>query len=533
MSPSPQLPIYQAQNYYEEDALLQSLLKKLLPAGEWPLAESYLRKMGELSARSITPLAAEADRKRPVHVPYDARGERIDLIDYDASYLAMAKLTYEFGIIGLGHQDDFKKQGGVYGPLLKFGIGYLFSQSGSVLYCPICMTDGTLQILKAHASEALKEKWIPRITSMQMENFYDGAMYLTEIQGGSDVGANACQARLENGEWRLYGEKWFCSNIGSKTALVLARPEGAPEGTKGLGLFLVPRDLEDGTRNRIFVGRIKEKLGTCEMATAEVEFQGALGYPVGDVNAGFGYMTDMLNLSRLYNAVWSLGLIRRAFLEARHYAEHRIAFGRPIHQYPLVAQTLENMETAWRKGLAFLFEVVSLMDRTERGQAMPADSQLLRMYTPILKYFTAERAIEAAHRAIEIFGGNGCIEDFPVAKLLRDAQILAIWEGTANILSLDLLRVLKKSSDLKALFAPIQAQIEEVPAERRSAFAEQLSQIQREATEVLNGSDGCRGELACRPLADRLANFFQDLAEARFFPEALPIEAGQMRGKVQ
>lgn len=533
MAQARNIPIYRPRNYWEEDPLFQKLIRRLLPPPEWAWAEAYFQKMGGLSAQTITPQAAAADRSRPRHIPYDTQGNRIDQIEYDESYLSMARATYSFGIIGLGQSPDFQKPGRCYGPLLKFGLGYLFSQSGSVLYCPICMTDGTLQVLRKHASPQMQSQWIPRLTQMDFDSFYDGAMYLTEVQGGSDVGANTCLARQVNGEWRLFGEKWFCSNVGSRTSLVLARPEGAAEGTAGLGLFLVPRDLEGGGRNAIFVRRIKEKLGTCEMATGEVEFQGALAYPVGDLRRGFFYMTDMLNLSRLYNAVWSVGLMRRGLLEARHYAEGRMAFGRAIAEYPLVNHTLEKMESAWRKALAFLFEVVSVMDRMERGQGSEGDSGLLRLYTPILKYFTAERAIESSHQAIEILAGNGCIEDFPTAKLLRDAQILAIWEGTANVLSLDLLRLLKKGGDAQEILRPWEAQIGELPLDRQAAFREALAGIRRETLEVLNGADGCGGELACRPLADHFAQFFQDLHEARLMGKIPGMDAGQKRGLVQ
>jgi alkylation response protein AidB-like acyl-CoA dehydrogenase len=375
------------------------------------------------------------------------------------------------------------------------------------------MTDGTLQLLKKHASAEMKEKWIPRLTELDWEKFYDGAMYLTEVQGGSDVGANTCAAKLEKGEWRLYGEKWFCSNIGSKTAMVLARPEGAPQGTKGLGLFLLPRDLENGERNKIIVNRVKNKLGTCEMATAEIELQGALAYPVGELSQGFAYMTNMLNLSRIYNAIWSVGLMRRAFLEAKHYAAGRQAFGKTILQYPLVAATIEAMERDTEKAVALTFDVLKHFDRVERGQGDAKDDALLRLMTPVIKFFTAEKAIEAAHRGIEILGGNGCVEDFPLAKLLRDSQILAIWEGTANVLSLDLLRVLRKSGAGDIFLKHSAARLEKLPpGAPREALAKGLDGLRGQFQRLLAGEDGHGGELACRQAAWDTALFAQELA---------------------
>lgn len=512
MSAHRNIPLYRPENYYSEDPFFQKVLRRHLPESEFGWSEKYCRDMGRLSAE-MTPLVPLTDLHRPEHVAYDPAGKRVDRIDYDRSYLEIARKTYGFGIIGLGHSPEFLREKRSYSPLLKFGLGYLFSQAGSVLYCPICMTDGTLQLLKKHASPEMKAKWIPRLTEMDWEKFYDGAMYLTEVQGGSDVGANTCEAKLENGEWRLYGEKWFCSNIGSKTAMVLARPEGAPAGTKGLGLFLLPRELENGERNKILVNRVKNKLGTCEMATAEIELQGALAYPVGELSQGFAYMTGMLNLSRIYNAIWSVGLMRRAFLEARNYAAGREAFGKTILQYPLVAATIEAMERDTEKAVALTFDVLKHFDRVERGEGNAEDEALLRLMTPVIKLFTAEKSIEAAHRGIEILGGNGCVEDFPLAKILRDSQILAIWEGTANVLSLDLLRVLRKGESGEVFLKRSAARLEKIPAgPKREELARTLSGLDTQFKQLLAGADGHGGQLACRETIWNIALFAQELA---------------------
>lgn len=512
MKTADSIPFYRPVNFYEEDPYFSTRIRNYLPEEEFSWASELFRKMGELSAQKISPLVLESDQNPPKLIPFDPKGNRIDRLDYHASYREIAKWTYEFGIIGLGHAQEFKDQNRVFSPLIKFGLGYLFSQSGSVLYCPICMTDGTLQLLEHHGSEELKKTWIPRITSMNIEHFADGGMYLTEAQGGSDVGANATEARQENGEWRLYGKKWFCSNAGSATAMVLARPTGAKGGTAGLGLFLVPWNLEDGRRNALAIDRVKPKLGTCEMATAEITLDGALAYPLGNLDQGFNYMTEMLNLSRIYNAVWSIGLMQRAYLESRYYASKRLAFGKPIENYPLVAQTLENLQRSSHRALNLVLEVLSTMDRLERGKGSETDEKLLRLLTPVIKFYTAEKCIESAHQAIEIFGGNGCIEDFPVAKMLRDSQILAIWEGTANILSLDLLRVLKKEGSHEQFLQIYEKKIEEtLGAEGREAAKERLNQLKTSFRVVLEGRDGYGGQLDCRALGVQMAQFLEDL----------------------
>ncbi len=523
MSNSNPIPQYHPKNYFSEDDFFSKICQRLFPQQEWGWVNPLLHSMGELSAQEISPCVLPSDQNPPRWMGYDARGNPIDKIEYHESYRRIAQCAYEFGIIGLGHSQEFRKTGKYYGPLLKFALGYLLSQSGSVIYCPICMTDGTLQLIERYGSDSLRALWVPRLTSLDWKNFADGAMYLTEIQGGSDVGANSCQARLEQGEWKLYGEKWFCSNAGSTTAMVLARPEGAPEGTRGLALFLVPRQLEDGTPNALRIHRLKEKLGTCEMATAEISLEGAVGFPVGQLDQGFQYMTDMLNLSRTYNAIWSIGLMRRSCLEAEHYAKGRMAFGKNIDQYPLVQSILARMKEETEICIALTFEGIRRMDRLERGQGRPNDALLLRLFTPLMKFYTAENCIENCHRGIEILGGNGCVEDFPLAKMLRDSQILAIWEGTANILSLDVLRVLKKSSAYSTFREEIISSLRDFPETVREEWLLQWESLDLTFQQVLRGDDGYGGQLQCRFLAEQLAQFVGRWARAVWqHPSPLP-----------
>jgi alkylation response protein AidB-like acyl-CoA dehydrogenase len=516
MDTNHQLPFYQPENFFREGPYFSRLIQTYLPPGEFAWAREYFNAMGKLAAQKISPLVLVSDQNPPVLKNYDATGNRIDEIELHESYREIARLSVESGLIGLGHSTEFKQNNRRFTALLKFGLGYLYSQAGSVYYCPICMTDGTLQLIAAHGSEEMKKKWIPQLTSMDFNNFSDGGMYLTEIQGGSDVGANTTRAYQEGGRWKISGKKWFCSNAGSATAMVLARPDGAPSGTAGLGLFLVPLHLEDGTRNGIFIDRLKPKLGTCEMPTAEITFDGAIGFPVGKLEQGFSYMTEMLNLSRSYNAVWSIGLMQRAYLEANYYAEHRFAFGKPIEQYPLVAKTLLEMKQDSEKALGLVLETIHYWDRIERGHGSKEDEILLRMLTPVIKFYTAEKCMEAAHRAIEIFAGNGCVEDFPVAKILRDSQILAIWEGTANILSLDLLRVMKKNQGHQVFLKVYGTRLEkELNEEKYSALAEQWKDLGELFRAVDQGEDRVGGQRDCRALGVRLAEFLQEFVLAK------------------
>lgn len=520
------IPYYQASNFYTADPFFQKIIDQIFPQQQLTWVKQYLHDLGELCAKEIDPLVLASDHNPPVLVQYNPLGQRIDQVQYHWSYQKIARLIYEFGILGLGNSTVFQTHHPTYNPLLKFSLGYVFSQTVSVMYCPICMTDGTFEIVSKYGSESLKAQWLPRLHALDYTQFSSSGMYLTEAQGGSDVGANVCLAYQENNEWKLKGEKWFCSNVGSDVALALARTAKSQPGTAGLSLFLIPRKLENSEHNHIEIRRLKNKLGTREMATGEISFKGALAYLIGDLASGFKYMTEMLNLSRIYNTVWSIGLIRRAYVEAEFYARHRLAFGQAIINYPLVAQTLANMRETSEKMTAWVFECISYyqqsIESTSSSDVAYNKSQIIRLLIPVMKFYTAQQAIACAHQAIEILGGNGCIENFRVAKILRDSQILAVWEGTANILALDLLRVLRKTDAHHSFLASCEQQINAQISDPQQAqyFKKQLKTLKSQFQSVLKGQDGHEGQLECRDLAVNIAQFHSTLVWERFGSKA-------------
>jgi alkylation response protein AidB-like acyl-CoA dehydrogenase len=329
------------------------------------------------------------------------------------------------------------------------------SQAEQGLFCPVCLTAGTAWLLERFASPELKAKYLPRVASPTYDELWEGAMFLTERAGGSDVGANTLEARPnEDGSWKLYGDKWFCSNAGrAKAMMVLARPQGAPAGTRGLGLFLVPRTLEDGSLNPIRINRLKDKLGTKSMPSGEMTFEGAVAYPVGPIERGFNCMAEMLNLSRIYNAVASVGNMRRTINTAIAYLHARTAFGQIVDRAPMVQANLIDLEVEQEAGLRLVFEAIALLDRAEAGEASTREELALRVLTPLIKYHTAREAVDTASYCAELLGGNGYIEEWPVARFMRDAQVLPIWEGTTNILVLDVLRSFAKEGTGPALLA--------------------------------------------------------------------------------
>src|SRR5207253_7855384 len=249
------------------------------------------------------------------------------------------------------------------------------------------------------------------------------------------------------------GQKFFCSNIGSQMALALARPEGAAPGTRGLALFVVLRDGRDGRPNGYRIDRLKDKLGTRAMATGEVTLEGAHAELVGDAERGFAQMTAMLNITRLHNAITAAGIMRRAVMLASAYAGQREAFGRKLEAHPLHREVLGLMATEADGALYLTMRMAQLLGRIEVSSADAAELALFRVGIPLAKLYTAKQAVAVASEAIECFGGQGYMEDTGLPRLLRDAQVLPIWEGTTSVLSLDALRVLRRSESMDAVGA--------------------------------------------------------------------------------
>jgi acyl-CoA dehydrogenase len=438
---------------------MQKFISRRLPPSLLDMAQSRLSEMGELAINFFDPRAAIADRQTPVLRNYDRDGRRVDEIEFHPSYLEMVERSYGAGLVSFHYDEELRKRYGYIPYAFSFALSYLFAQAESGLFCPVCMTDGVARVLTKFGNRELRERFIPRLTARDPKDLYQGAMFLTERQGGSDVGANTTRAIRDKESWRLYGEKWFCSNAGAEAILALARPEGAPEGTRGLGLFLVPKFLEDGTRNYYRINRLKDKLGVRSMPTGEITLDGAVAYTVGEVERGFSYMTEMLNLSRLYNAVASIAIMRRAVFEAMTHACARHAFGRPIIEFPLMHRSLADLIVEQQAAFHFVFEAIRLIDLIDSGQSDISTERQLRLFTPLIKYYTAKLSVWAASEAMEVLGGNGYIEEFVTARLLRDAQVLPIWEGTTNILVLDAIRAISKEQAHEPVFAAIRSRL--------------------------------------------------------------------------
>ena len=466
-------------------------------------AKLRLERMGDGVANEGARWAAEADHQGPKLVTHDRSGNRIDEIEYHGSYRQLQQLGYGGGIVAATYNPALAAERGDAPKSLTFALGYLFGQAEAGMFCPVCMTDGAAHLIKEYGTKALQERFIPRLASTELDTLFTGAMFLTEKEAGSDVGQVKTVAKGGKGvpgeEVTLYGDKWFCSNIDADVIMILARPEGAGPGTRGLGLYVLPRTL-DGKRNGYRMERIKDKLGERSFPTGEVTLDGAKAYLLGGPGEGFHQMAEMLNLSRLYNAVASVGVMRRAVIEAIEWSEGRVAFKKPVIQHPLMIEQLMDMVCEQRLALNWTFHGIGIMDKTETGRSTEEERRTLRMMTPLMKYWLGKRAMETVSEGVEALGGNGYIEDWPMARVLRDAQVLPIWEGTSNILVLDSFRAIKKEAGHEMLLAELEKGIAGAPGDLQPRLTQLTDELKAALVELAADP---RGEHAFRDWSDR------------------------------
>ncbi|KQL41286.1 isovaleryl-CoA dehydrogenase [Bacillus sp. FJAT-25509] len=452
-------------NFYKEDLNLQIILRKYFKEDFFAWANGELEEFGELCAKEFDQRAIHTDREgQPRLIKYDAYGNDISHVWVNEGYKQTVEDTYNRGIVSYIHKPipELSIKGNY---IYSYAQGYLLSQTEAGFYCPVTLSMAATFLVERYADEAIKEKYLPHLLSTGEIELYEGATFLTERQGGSDVGANVVKAVKEGDYYRIYGEKYFASNAGQcGITTILARIEGAPSGSKGLSLFLVPWKNDDGTNNGFTIRRLKDKLGVRAVPSGEVEFNGAKAFLIGDPSRGINYMMEALNLSRICNAVASVGIMRRAYVEAKKYAENRPAFGQILTNFPMIQETLAKLATIQEVQTSAVFNLVALYDRVVGNENGTTEEQtLVRILIAILKMRTAEEAIHFSHEAIEMHGGNGYIEDFVTPRLLRDAQVLTVWEGTANILGLEILRLFKKMNGYQVFKSYIEEKLVETP----------------------------------------------------------------------
>ncbi|MDN4593095.1 acyl-CoA dehydrogenase family protein [Polycladomyces subterraneus] len=433
-------------NWYESDPTMRYYAHRYLShLMEW--GESRLVELGAYVAGPMEKRARHTDRDgAPRLIRYDRQGREINEVWYNEGYLATVGDCFEFGVVGLRYRDDVPhKVPFFYTQLMHM----LMSEAETGFTCPVTLTMAVAFVLEKYGTDEQKRRYLSRLASMDRHTLEQGATFLTEIQGGSDVGATQTRAVACGDHYELTGEKWFASNCDAGVAITLARVNDRP-GTAGLGLFLLPRYLDNGEKNRISIRRLKDKLGVRAVASGELILDRAVGYLIGEPDQGFKYMAEALNISRMCTATGALAISRRAFLEGAVYTSKREAFGRTIIDYPMVRETLLNIiadiEAAW----AMVARMIQLFDECHTyGKGDAEKRTLLRLLLAMSKYRCSEQAVLHAKQALELHGGNGYIEEYVTPRLLRDAQVNTVWEGTSNIMGLELLKTLGKEARVR------------------------------------------------------------------------------------
>lgn len=446
------------KNFFLENTTLQAMLTYYLGKA-YAHYETDFVQLGAQAATIIDQNAKVEDLigNHPRLERYSHIGERQESILFHPHHDDNGRIVWESGMMAL--------QARVGQTVAQMGLYYLLCHNGEMGHlCSLACTSGLVRALQQAADAPIRDKFLPPLLERDYDRMQHGAQFLTEVQGGSDVGANSILATpAPDGTWRITGEKWFCSNVNAQQFLMTARATDS-NGTKGLGLFLVPRTLDDGTTNAFFIRRLKDKLGTRTLASAELDFEAAVAYPVGAIDTGFKTVVEqVLNTSRLMNAVACAGIMQRAYYEARHYALTREAFGQAIAHYPLVQESIADLYAEAAAATASSFYLAHLLDKIETKTASKDEQAMYRLFVNVNKYLTSIRGTEMVHRAIEVLGGNGAIESFSILpRLYRDMVVLESWEGTHNVLAVQVVRDIGRFGLHEAFFTLMNQHLAEI-----------------------------------------------------------------------
>ncbi len=508
-------------NFFEVDPNLDFILRRSLrDETELKLGRKIAHEFGEVVGKRVAKRAEVTDKAGPRLRSYDEWGYAKNDVIHDSSWIENKR-----DLVSIGLCDLATKNGQSIPASITSAAYYIVCQADTALMCALGMTSGAADIADRYAPIEVKDELVSRLKSSDPDYSFEGGMFLTERQGGSDVGANTLKAVQDGNEWRLFGDKHFCSNVDADIFVVLARPEGAQSGTRGLATFLVPRRLPDGSDNGFTIKRLKPKMGTVGVPTGEVHLEGTLAWLASPVppsedsgiseverakdGKGLNRMMEMVNGSRFGVGLMGLGIHRRSFLEAAIYAAHRKQFGNRIDSYPLVRETLVDLAVELEAGLAMSFEIV-----TSRNAPISMESaqRLGRIVIPLSKLRATRYGLYAASQALEIFGGNGYMEDWPMARQFRDAQCHPIWEGTENIICNDVRRAMRSVRAHDALYERVEVSIESATkVNMLDSLANSLNESLDNLKKIVAYVDHTKEDeslLASRRIAYRMADVF-------------------------
>ena len=445
------IPDRMGVNAYRDDPDFAGLVRLYLGEALSQHLEPHLNELGRRVGREIDELALTADHHPPTLQHRNRQGVNDQRVLKHPAYVAMEQIAFgDYGLAAMSHRAGVLGWPEPLPPAVKYSLSYLLVQAEFGLCCPLSMTDSLTRTLRKYGAPELVERYIAGLTSQDLNALTQGAMFMTEQGAGSDVAATETRATAAPdcgpGVYRLKGDKWFCSNPDAALAMVLAHVEGEPDGMRGVSLFLLPRVLPNGEANSYRIVRLKDKLGTRSMASGEITLEGAQAWLVGELGRGFVQMADMVNNSRLSNGMRAAGLMRRAVAEALFISRHRQAFGKRLIDMPLMQVQLAKMLVKAEQARTLMFQTAQALSRADQGEA--GAYALTRLLTPLIKYRATRDARSVAGDALEVRGGCGYIEEWSDARVLRDAHLGSVWEGTSNIVALDVLRAIQREGSL-------------------------------------------------------------------------------------
>lgn len=492
-------------NAYTDDPEFAALLSVYLPPALLAHLQPHLHRLGELAGGELDRLAHSADLNPPVLEHRSRAGLDAQRILKHPDYVAMERLAFsEFGLAAMSHRAGVLGWEQPMPAAVKYALTYLFVQAEFGLCCPLSMTDSLTRTLRKYGAPELVQRYLDELTTQDLDTLSQGAMFMTEQGAGSDVSATETLARPDKSEpgqaWHLYGDKWFCSNPDAALAMVLARTEGAPAGMKGVSLFLLPRTLPDGSPNRYRIIRLKDKMGTRSMASGEIRLEGAKAWLVGELGRGFAQMADMVNNSRLSNGMRAAGLMRRAVSEALYISRHRQAFGKHLIDMPLMQRQLAKLMVPTEQARTMMFQTAEALRRSDAGE--DGAYALTRLLTPLIKFRACRDARKVAGDAMEVRGGCGYIEEWGDPRIVRDAHLGSIWEGTSNIVALDVMRAIVREDALPVWRKHVDALLEKTPwhAQVRERLQKLIDQVQTLAEQTARSKNEAMARQAASSL---------------------------------
>ena len=516
-------PAPQLDNQYSDDRVLRSYLARTLPADMLAAIAPELTELGALAGGELYRMQIADRLNEPSHTPWDAWGNRVDLVEVSPLWKLAERIAAERGLVATAYE----RKHGRFSRIHQFALVHLFTPATDVYSCPLAMTDGAARALVSSENNALIERALPRLTARDPARFWTSGQWMTESTGGSDVGRSETSARKDGDRWRLYGRKWFTSAVTSQMALTLARPEGNPGGGKGLALFFLETRDANGRLANILVHRLKDKLGTRKVPTAELTLDGTPAWAVSGESDGVRNIAPMLNVTRTWNAVSAVSYMRRGLALARDYSKKRVAFGAVLAHKPLHVDTVAGLQAEYEAAFQLTFYAVELLGRDETGGLDAGGKDLLRLFTPIAKLTTGRQAMALLPEIVESFGGAGYVEDSGIPVLLRDAQVFSIWEGTTNVLALDALRALQAGSALGALQVEVETLASAVRDQRLLACVKTAQGALSHAQGWISQTSGDALEAGARRFAMTLGRAFALLLLCRHAQWSLDHEKDQ------